>query len=123
MSTLGSWAHTCVHHTDAERLSSVACPVCATAEIATLRAEVERLTGWLADPHALHAHCLRTLTDGQIAHLFGERMTAIVNRAETAEAECLEQARLLGMSGSREAELLGKLERAERALARYELNF
>ena len=52
-----------------------------------LRAENERLTGWLEDPHALHAHCLRTLTEGQIAHLFGERMTAIVNRAEKAEAE------------------------------------
>jgi hypothetical protein len=47
-------------------------------------------------------------------------ITAILARVERAEAECLEQARLLGMSGSREAELLGKLERAERALARYE---
>lgn len=34
-------------------------------------------------------------------------------RAERVEAECLEQARLLGMSGEREADLLGKLERAE----------
>jgi hypothetical protein len=52
-----------------------------------LRAEVERFKEWLADPHTLHAHCLRTLTDGQIAHLFGERMTEIVNRAEKAEAQ------------------------------------
>ncbi len=54
-----------------------------------LRAEVERFKEWLADPHTLHAHCLRTLTDGQIAHLFGERMTEIVNRADKAEAECV----------------------------------
>jgi hypothetical protein len=50
-----------------------------------LRAEVERFKAAFADPHALHAHCLRTLTDGQIAHLFGERMTEIANRAEKAE--------------------------------------
>jgi hypothetical protein len=34
-----------------------------------------------------------------------------------ATAECLEQARLLGMSGEREADLLGKLGRLERELA------
>ena len=33
-----------------------------------------------------------------------------------AEAECLEQARLLGMSGSREASLLGKISQLERQL-------
>ena len=38
-------------------------------------------------------------------------------RAELAEAECLEQARLLGMSGEREADLLGKLGRLESELA------
>jgi hypothetical protein len=57
-----------------------------TSELTRLRAEVKRLKGWLADPHALHAHCLRTLTDGQIAHLFGERMTEVANRADRAEA-------------------------------------
>jgi hypothetical protein len=59
------------------------------SENVRLRAEVERFKEWLADPHNLHAHCLRTLTEGQIAHLFGERMTAIVNRADKAEAECV----------------------------------
>jgi hypothetical protein len=58
----------------------------ARAEITRLRAEVERFKGWLADPHAVHSHCLRTLNDGQIAHLFGERMTEVANRAEKAEA-------------------------------------
>jgi hypothetical protein len=57
-----------------------------TAERDELRAEVERFKGWLSEPQALHAHCLRTLNEAQIAHLFGERMTAIVNRAERAEA-------------------------------------
>ena len=39
----------------------------------------------LLDPQQLHAHCLRNLNEGQIAHLFGERMTEIVNRAARAE--------------------------------------
>lgn len=38
-------------------------------------------------------------------------------RAERAEVECLEQARLLGMSASREASLLGKISQLERQLA------
>jgi hypothetical protein len=58
-----------------------------TAERDQLRAEVERFKGWLSEPQALHAHCLRTLNEAQIAHLFGERMTEIVNRAEKAEAQ------------------------------------
>jgi chromosome segregation ATPase len=60
------------------------------AEREQLRAEVERFKGWLSEPQALHSHCLRTLNDAQIAHLFGERMTAIVNRAERVEAELAE---------------------------------
>jgi hypothetical protein len=51
-----------------------------------LRAEVKRFKAALEDPQKLHAHCLRTLNEGQIAHLFGERVTEIVNRAERAEA-------------------------------------
>jgi len=39
-------------------------------------------------------------------------------RAEKAETECQEQARLLGMSGQREAALLGKIEQLERELAK-----
>jgi hypothetical protein len=79
--------YTCTHHNDAER---TACPVCLVtalrAECDQLRAEVERFKAALEDPQKLHAHCLRTLNEAQIAHLFGERMTAIVNRAERAEA-------------------------------------
>ena len=45
----------------------------------------EKAEAALTDPQQLHAHCLRTLNEGQIAHLFGERMTEIVNRAEKSE--------------------------------------
>ena len=44
------------------------------------------------------------------------QFTAVHARAERAEAECLEQARLLGMSASREASLLGKISRLEHQL-------
>ena len=43
-------------------------------------------------------------------------LAAMTTRAEKAEAECLEQARLLGMSGSREASLLSKISQLERQL-------
>ena len=46
------------------------------------KARAERAEAAFADPQQLHAHCLRTLNEGQIAHLFGGRMTEIVNRAE-----------------------------------------
>lgn len=71
-----------------------------TAELARLRAEVERLKGALA---LGQENC-----DAAYDDLKGERDEA-VERAERAEAECLEQARLLGMSGEREAALLSKL--------------
>jgi hypothetical protein len=45
-------------------------------------------------------------------------LAAITDRAEEAEFECQEQARLLGMSGQREAALLGKIEQLERELAK-----
>lgn len=39
------------------------------------------------DPHRLHAHCVRHLTDLQVSHLFGERMTAVANDRDKLEAE------------------------------------
>ena len=39
---------------------------------------------------------------------------ALLDRLEAAESECLEQARLNGMGGEREAALMAKLEAAER---------
>ena len=44
-------------------------------------------------------------------------------RAEKAEAECLEQARLLGKSGEREADLLGKIDRLNRVIERASVQF
>jgi len=45
-----------------------------------------------------------------------DRNVELRRLAEKAEAECLEQARLLGMSASREASLLGKISQLERQL-------
>ena len=41
-------------------------------------------------------------------------LPSLLNRLEEAESECLEQARLNGMGGEREAALMTRLEAAER---------
>lgn len=79
-------ARTCTHHNDAER-AAVTCPVCLMRENAALLEQVANFS----NPTALHIHCVRHLTDAQVAHLFGERMTEIVNenaalRAKLADA-------------------------------------
>ena len=48
--------------------------------------EIERLK----TPAVLHAHCVRYMTEAQIAHLFGERMTKIVNELAVAQATLAE---------------------------------
>ena len=58
-----------------------------TARIAELDAENAALRSKLDDPARLHAHCVRHLTDAQVAHLFGERMTEIVNSRDRLRAE------------------------------------
>jgi len=52
------------------------------------------------------------------AAVMGDRNVELRRRAAKAETECQEQARLLGMSGQREAALLGKIEQLERELAK-----
>ena len=42
LSALGSWAHTCIHHTDEERKAWAACPCCAIARADRAEAEAER---------------------------------------------------------------------------------
>ena len=42
LSALGSWAHTCIHHTDEERKAWAACPCCAIARAERAEAEAER---------------------------------------------------------------------------------
>ena len=52
----------------------------------------------------------RLALDGDLA-----AMQEIILRLEAAESECLEQARLNGMGGEREAALMAKLEAAEKS--------
>ena len=47
----------------------------------------------------------------------GNEWRALSDRLEAAESECLEQARLNGMGGEREAALMAKLEAAEKDIA------
>ena len=54
----------------------------------------------------------------EIIHEFIKGQQNRIHHCQDLEAECLEQARLLGMSGEREADLLGKLERAKADTAR-----
>ena len=77
--------------------------IAAKAERDQLRAEVERVRS--------DRDCEKRLRKD--AEEFRENA---IERAEKAEAECLEQARLLGKGGEREADLRGKVERLERAL-------
>ena len=103
-------------------------------ELACVKAECERIKviateqNDIAEQHRRELARLRAENDEmrvQIeAHKGGscqcadDEACAHVRRAERAEAECLEQAGLLGKSGEREADLLGKLERLARDKAR-----
>ena len=40
---LGSWAHTCIHHTDEQRARAERCPVCAREKVRVLREALENL--------------------------------------------------------------------------------
>jgi hypothetical protein len=87
-------------------------------ELARLRAEVERLKKQIKDDNRAYGCELRD-PNGTI----WEQAAKDYARAEKAEAECLEQARLLGKSGEREADLLGKLERLNRVIERASVQF
>ena len=65
--------------------------------------ELAAATKRIADCEFLLAHRYKIIERQE------PRIKEAVARAERAEAECLEQARLLGMSGEREAALLSKL--------------
>lgn len=69
------------------------------AEAALAEAKVERETVAEASLRSLESYI--------------DKLKQFAERAEKAEVECLEQARLLGMSGEREADLLGKISRLQ----------
>ena len=83
-----------------------------------LRAEVERLKQQIKDDNRSYGCELRD-PNGTI----WEQAAKDHARAEKAEAECLEQARLLGKSGEREADLLGKIDRLNRVIERASVQF
>ena len=108
-------------------------------ELARLRADLERFTGHgLLDCHAIcdqrDAAITRAekaeaaLAEWSVLNLWGGTPEIIhefikgqqnrIHHCQDLEAECLEQARLLGMSGEREADLLGKIERLTKDKAR-----
>lgn len=113
----------------------------ANAELARLRAEVERLKAlsdnaasamqWAKDEFAaMKVRAERAESELTLYRSKVFRMKSILSSidddgteqhhsatAERAEAEVLAQAELLGRSAEREADLLGKLSRAEAALA------
>jgi len=55
--------------------------------------------------------------NGATMYSLAGEMKLLERELAAAQAECLEQARLLGISGSREASLIARAERAEAALA------
>lgn len=57
-------------------------------ELATITAERDQLRAALADPQQLHAHCLRTLNEGQIAHVLGQQMTTICAELHQLRSDC-----------------------------------
>ena len=59
----------------------------------------------------------------EIIHEFIKGQQNRIHHCQDLEAECLEQARLLGMSGEREADLLGKIDRLNRVIERASVKF
>ena len=85
--------------------------------VAWLLSELAAATKRIADCEFLLAHRYKIIERQE------PRCNEAIARAERAEAECLEQARLLGKSGEREADLLGKLERLNRVIERASVQF
>lgn len=59
----------------------------------------------------------------EIIHEFIKGQQNRIHHCQNLEAECLEQARLLGKSGEREADLLGKIDRLNRVIERASVQF
>jgi hypothetical protein len=85
-------------------------------ELAAAKAEIENLIWNLAGCSTIAQSGKPTDYSHELARPALHDVNRLAARAEKAEAECLEQARLLGMSGSREASLLSKISQLERQL-------
>ena len=70
--------------------------------------EIERLAAMLEAAES------ETASWKGLATQFGQEADALRVKAESADSECLEQARLNGMGSEREAALMAKLEAAEK---------
>ena len=110
---LASWANTCIHHNDAERARyGHVCLVCTSTRAEKAEAALAEwsvLNLWGGTP--------------EIIHEFIKGQQNRIHHCQDLEAECLEQARLLGMSGEREADLLGKIARLNRVIERASVQF
>jgi hypothetical protein len=92
------------------------CELRERAEEAEAELRDDRKRSWQQARQAeIARHCNERVVESEWLTI--KERNAWVDRARDAEAECLEQARLLGMGGEREAALLGKVERLERELA------
>jgi hypothetical protein len=78
LKALGSWMHTCLNHTDAERKAGVGCWCCATAELTRLRAEVERWKTVAAEMSQEREH---NANEASRLRAEVERRNDIINRA------------------------------------------
>jgi chromosome segregation ATPase len=91
----------------------------AQSSLRSLEAYIDKLKQFAerAEKAEAQLHALRLVCGTTDADRFTTWLNVEIAKRENAEAECLEQARLLGMSAEREADLLGKLGRLERELA------
>ena len=85
--------------------------------------EWSRLKAWGGTPEIVHAFIKGQQNRIHYCQNLEDDLSAALARAEKAEAECLEQARLLGMSGEREADLLGKISRLHSIIERASVQF
>ena len=112
LNALGSWAHTCIHHTDEERKAWVACPCCAIARAERAEAELASERGrldYIRAELALLREWQREVIQNANAH-HAERKDAIA-RAESAEREAFDWKKIARYETAR-------AERAERELAK-----
>jgi hypothetical protein len=68
LKALGSWAHTCIHHTDAERANAV-CPCCANARAEKAEADTARLDWLERNPGSIYASV--DCETGKLEHFVG----------------------------------------------------